>query len=123
MTTQRDSELERYYQKYRKAVFHTALMILKDISSAEDAMQEVFIKFLSAYEKGIDHVGAWLITATKNYCFNYIRDNKRTIQTENIERKSTPPENIAEQKIFFEQVLSKLEEDEEKYLPSASHAD
>lgn len=75
-------------------------------------MQEVFIKFLSAYEKGIDHVGAWLITATKNYCFNYIRDNKRTIQTENIERKSTPPENIAEQKIFFEQVLSKLEEDE-----------
>lgn len=106
------AELEGFYHKYYKAVFHTALMILKDTAAAEDAMQEVFIKFMSAFDKGIENAGAWLITTTKNYCYNYIRDNKRTVQVDNIEVKSSPPDKTAEQKIFFEEVLSNLEDDE-----------
>jgi RNA polymerase sigma factor (sigma-70 family) len=112
MAGMHDAQLESYYKKYHKAVFHTAFMILKHPAAAEDAMQEVFVKFISGFEKEIDNVGAWLITVTKNYCYNYIRDNKRTIQVDNVEAKSSSPAKIAEQNIFFEEVLSNLEGDE-----------
>lgn len=111
MTEKCSVEVEKYYQKYCKAVFHTALSILKDVTTSEDVMQEVFLKFISNYQKGIDNAGAWLITSTKNCCYNYLRDKKETINIDNISAATSSPEKTVEQKIFFDEILSNLEND------------
>lgn len=111
MTEKCNIEVEMYYEKYHKAIFHTAHYILKDVVASEDAMQETFLKFISNYEKGIDHVGAWLITCTRNYCFNYLRDKKETTNLDRISVSTSSPEKAVEQKIFFDEILSNLESD------------
>ena len=50
------------YNKYYKAMYNTALRIIKDSAEAEDIMQEAFIKAFSKLDsfKGSSTFGAWL---------------------------------------------------------------
>lgn len=116
MTSEQEQnlKLQQYYDKFQKAVFHTALGILKNASAAEDAMQEVFLKLIiiKRNENAISNIGAWLVTCTKNYCYNYLRNNKKVVGDEYFPSETSNPEAIIQQTIFFSDVLSKLETDE-----------
>jgi RNA polymerase sigma-70 factor (ECF subfamily) len=85
------------YNRYYKAMYNTALRIVKDTFEAEDIMQESFLKAfskLSSY-RGEVSFGAWL---------------KRIVINNSIQhyRKSTKVEHIA-----LDDVLHKVEDSEE----------
>lgn len=60
------------YNKYYKAMFNTALRIVKDTAEAEDIMQEGFIKAFSKIDsfKGNSTFGAWLKKIVVNLSIN-----------------------------------------------------
>ena len=109
--------LENCYNKYYKSVFYTALGFLKTIENAEDASQAVFEKFIN-HEGQIENAGGWLIACTKNYCKNYIRDNAKNMDVDEIS-PYTPsaeslPSEIVEENHFISRVLTCLAGDEKE---------
>ena len=76
--------LEKAYAEHRVAVYHTALGFVKAKDAAEDICQEVFLSLYGEWQQGgrIRHLRAWLLTATRNRCINYLRDRKREEPTE-----------------------------------------
>ena len=60
------------YNKYYKAMYNTALRIVKDTAEAEDVMQEAFIKAFSKLDtfQGKSTFGAWLKKITVNLSIN-----------------------------------------------------
>ena len=67
------------YNKYSKAMYNTALRIVKDSAEAEDIMQECFLK---AFEKlktfqGTSTFGAWLKKIVVNYSISVYNKNTR----------------------------------------------
>ncbi len=63
---------------YQDAVFHTALRILSDEDSAEDAAQEAFIsafRSISSFRGG--SFKAWLMRTVTNACYDELRRQKR----------------------------------------------
>jgi len=63
---------------YQDAVFHTALRILGDEDSAEDAAQEAFIsafRSISSFRGG--SFKAWLMRTVTNACYDELRRQKR----------------------------------------------
>jgi RNA polymerase sigma factor (sigma-70 family) len=67
------------YNRYYKAMYNTALRIVKDPAEAEDIMQESFLKAftkLSSFKKGVAF-GAWLKKIVVNTSIYYYRKQKR----------------------------------------------
>jgi len=73
------------YKLYYKAMYNTALRILKDTFDAEDIMQESFLTafsklgtFKSQSRYGKDHVpfGSWLKRIVINKCLTQLKKNK-----------------------------------------------
>lgn len=64
----------RIYRRYGRRLYGTALRLLRHPEEAEDAMQEVFLRF---YRKGAhldaDHLLPWLLRVTTNHCVDRIR--------------------------------------------------
>ncbi len=56
--------------KHSDTVFRLAFMYLSNRSDAEDVVQEIFLKLFRANPAFNDeeHIKAWLITVTSNYC-------------------------------------------------------
>ena len=67
------------YRRYSGKVFGKCLSILKNESSAEDAMQDVFMKILLSLSKfsGKSKFSTWLYSITYNYCIDVIRRRKK----------------------------------------------
>ncbi|OJU13984.1 MAG: hypothetical protein BGN88_12760 [Clostridiales bacterium 43-6] len=112
-----DRDFIEFYQKYNRAVFYTALRMLKDFSLAEDIMQEVFIRLQKSLreEEVITYPGAWLMTVTKNLCINLIHKNAKEQVTESIDTVVAPyHENFTkvETAEYIRNVLHKLPEEE-----------
>lgn len=67
------------YDRYRLLVFHTALAITHDRQSAEDILQECFLK-LNAYVKRIDvnlPLEPWLYRVTVNLSYTWVTRQSR----------------------------------------------
>lgn len=108
--------LDTVYREQRAAVYHTALTLLKDAAAAEDVMQEVFLSYYRELEKGrqVRHLRAWLLTATRNRCYNALRDGRREELMEEIPVVMTAPDPLTDvqQQDVVERVLDCLSEDE-----------
>ncbi|WP_243389543.1 RNA polymerase sigma factor [Flavobacterium cyanobacteriorum] len=71
------------YNKYYKAMYNTALRIVKDAHWAEDIMQESFLKAFTKIDsyKGEVSFGAWLKKIVVNHSLdNYKKINKVTLE-------------------------------------------
>jgi RNA polymerase sigma-70 factor (ECF subfamily) len=71
--------LGELYDRYRTQVFWTALAITHNRETAEDILQEVFLK-LHRYAERIDtsvSLGPWLYRVTANLCYTYLSRQKR----------------------------------------------
>lgn len=92
MTFFRDSttDMETIYETYADLLFRVALSHLQNREDAQDAVQDVFLKYLrtSPTFRDDDHAKAWLIRVTVNHCRDLLR--RRTV------RSYLPLEEIAE---------------------------
>ncbi len=71
--------LGELYDRYRNQVFRTALAITRNRETAEDILQEVFLK-LYHYRERIDttlHLAPWLYRVTTNLCYTCVSRRKR----------------------------------------------
>ena len=76
-------EIEALIRDYGNDVLRTAYMYVKDIHTAEDIFQEVFIKVnqkLSTFE-GNSSIKTWIIRITINSCKDYLKSayNRRVV--------------------------------------------
>jgi RNA polymerase sigma-70 factor (ECF subfamily) len=87
--------LGELYDRYRTQVFRTALAITRNRETAEDILQEVFLK-LHRYAERIDTslcLAPWLYRVTANLCYTYVsRQNRWLAALEDvIENVVAPP--------------------------------
>lgn len=76
-------DIETLIRQYGNDVLRTAYMYVKDIHSAEDIFQDVFIKVnqkLSTFE-GNSSIKTWIIRITINTCKDYLKSawNRRVV--------------------------------------------
>lgn len=72
---------ELVYERYYRLVFYLALKMLKKEDLAEDAVQDIFIRFWRYREnlKAEGSIKSFLMTIGKNHLLNEIRNNKNQI--------------------------------------------
>ena len=70
-----DEEITRVYNKYVDTVYRVCFMMLKSASEAEDAVQNVFVKYINSGGdlETEEHIKAWLIVTAKNECKNMLK--------------------------------------------------
>jgi RNA polymerase sigma-70 factor, ECF subfamily len=75
--------LDLLMERYRNAIYHTAYHIVGDWADAEDVVQEVFLRVLSAAGRfqGRSEVKTWLFRITVNIALNWRRRLKRWLLT------------------------------------------
>ncbi|MCL2434048.1 MAG: RNA polymerase sigma factor [Clostridia bacterium] len=69
----RETDAEAMLEKYSGMVFGVALSRLKHVQTAEDIMQDVFVRFIRSAPRldSEEHEKAWFIRATVNCCKSY----------------------------------------------------
>ena len=70
-----DKELERLVTEYGDGLLRVCLLYLKDYASAEDAVQETFLRAYKRYStfEGRSSEKTWLTTIAVNICKNMLR--------------------------------------------------
>lgn len=68
-------DLKEVYERQNRRVYRFAMLYLKNVQDAEDAVQNIFLKFI---EKGVvfeneAHENAWFIAVTRNYCKDVLK--------------------------------------------------
>lgn len=109
----KNADLSNLFKNYSKDILHYSLSLLRDYEEAEDAVQEVFTRFIESYDsfRGECSYKTWLLTITRNYCFNRLNGKARL--TDRIdEQLILSSEDGIEQKIILEEALEKLTKDE-----------
>ena len=99
-------EFEEKYDQYKTVIYRIAFTYLKNNEECEDAMQEVFLKYLlsaPAFES-TEHEKRWLIRVTVNYCKNNLKLfwNSRRGASEEIAQ--LPADN--EEKAILEEIFN-----------------
>ena len=63
-----------WYEQYKIGIYRYAFSILKNPHSAEDVLQETFLRLLSGkYVVQEDKVESWLYRVARNYCYDILR--------------------------------------------------
>ena len=103
------------YNLINNNVYSFALSILKNNEDAKDVMQEVFITiYHNAYKyQNQNKPMAWILTITKNIAYTKIRNNKKTINVDEIEFITKPNHD---DKILVEYLLNNLNDDERNII-------
>ena len=73
------NRLEDLVARYENTLLRAALAILGDVSEAEDAVQDAFLRYLKkmpAFRDG-EHQRAWLLKVLANGCKSRLRSRKR----------------------------------------------
>ncbi len=71
-------DVEGVYQRNADAMYRLALVRLSNDADAQDAVQDVFVKYISdpTEFESTDHERAWFLRATVNRCYDLIRKNQ-----------------------------------------------
>ena len=70
-----DEEITRIYNKYADTVYRICFMMMKNVPEAEDALHNVFLKYINYAKKpeSEEHIKALLIVMAKNECKNMLK--------------------------------------------------
>lgn len=123
--------------KYADMVFRLAFMYLRNHSDAEDATQEIFLKLFrtNLQFNNDDHIKAWLITVTSNYCKDILKsmwrkavslqqeiylpipdENKREV----IKQVMNLPQKYRDEPAWTPEILESRSQLFERYTPTAT---
>ncbi|PKL82532.1 MAG: hypothetical protein CVV24_09670 [Ignavibacteriae bacterium HGW-Ignavibacteriae-3] len=109
----KDKTVSELFKSYSNDVLNYSMSILKDYDEAQDAVQEVFVRYIKNEDtfRGDCTHKTWLLTITRNYCFKKL--NGRAKLTETIDENfiETHGPNI-ETKISLNDALEKLTTEE-----------
>ena len=74
-----EGAFEELFSRFQRLIYGTALRILKQDFSAQDAVQETFINIYrgAKYFRGDSRLSTWINRITINVCLEMIRKNKR----------------------------------------------
>ncbi|QXP52274.1 RNA polymerase sigma factor [Cellulophaga sp. HaHa_2_1] len=102
------------YNRYYKAMFNTAVRIVKDSAIAEDVMQESFLSAFTKLDsfKGEVAFGAWLKRiVTNNSIYQYRKQLKKNeVALDEVMYKVEDTDGIASDYVFTEQKAQKVME-------------
>ena len=113
--------LRQFYRRYSREIYLYLYSLCKSRETAEDLMQEVFLKALLSLPDQNENLRAWLYKVARNACFNELRNRKREVEmdpaakadvyaAEAVEKKQdglsdiTDPE-IGREKSYMKQML------------------
>ena len=72
--------LRQFYQRYSGEIYLYLYSLCKSRETAEDLMQEVFLKALLSLSDQNENLRAWLYKVARNACFNELRNRKREVE-------------------------------------------
>ena len=82
-----DSDVKELFERYSDMIYRIAISYGNSVSFAEDAVQEVFLRYLKKTPKfeNCEHEKAWFIRVTVNYCKSILSSAwlRRTCSLEN----------------------------------------
>ena len=86
------NRLETLVTQYENTLLRAALAILGDVSEAEDAVQDAFVRYLEKQPafRDVDHQRAWLLKVLANGCKSRLRSRKRRGTVELLECYPAP---------------------------------
>ncbi|MGN1386824.1 MAG: RNA polymerase sigma factor SigX [Bacillus sp. (in: firmicutes)] len=101
-----DSEFQQLYEKYHQDLFQFLFYMVKNRETAEDLIQEVYIKVFNNYQKfeGKSSEKTWLYSIARNTAIDYFRKQRNWKQRlfsnfdwgrETIKDETPLPEEIA----------------------------
>lgn len=108
-----ENEFEAKYNEYGNMLYKIAFLYLGNASDTEDALQDVFTKYLCGkYRfKNSEHEKAWFIRVTQNKCLDYLKKSGRKNECiDDVSATATYKNNDMEQ-----DVISKVIALPEKY--------
>ncbi len=108
--------LENLYNETRSYVFRFAFSIMKNKEEAEDIMQDTYIninKYASNYDAKTKPM-SWILTITKNLCFNKLKKQKRNNNMDITELEETLVTNNdnAFDKVLVQNIIESLNDEE-----------
>ena len=85
-------QFEEIYKEYHTYLIRLACKYVKDENKAYDVVQEVFIKLnrqdFNKFNE-IEKIRAWLSTVCRNTSFNYLRNNKKYVELDELQQINT----------------------------------
>ena len=72
--------LRQFYRRYSGEIYLYLYSLCKSRETAEDLMQEVFLKALLSLPDQNENLRAWLYKVARNACFNELRNRKREVK-------------------------------------------
>ena len=99
------SRFDRLFERHRVELVRLATIVLGDLSSAEDIVQETFLKLTTApvFERADDEIAAWLRRVCVNASLNQLRTDRRRRERDGrlmlLNETSTPEHDNPESQI------------------------
>lgn len=98
-------DVRELYIRQHQRIYRLAMLYLKNSLDAEDAVQNVFLKYMkkSVVFQDCNHENAWFITVTRNYC----RDELRSFWRRSVDTGELPefPSEKEEESRLLEKVM------------------
>jgi RNA polymerase sigma-70 factor (ECF subfamily) len=115
-----EEAFEYIYHETKHSVYAMVLSIIRDRSSAEDVMQDTYIKMLSSinsYQKG-KNFRNWLLTIARNQAIDYYRKHQKEILMDTSEDEyllpSQGPDTLS--KMRSEELMNILTQEEREIV-------
>ncbi len=85
--------LGEFFSRYAQWVYGLCLKYLNDSDEAKDAVMTIFEIIMNKAKENIENPSAWIYTIAKNYCFNYLRLERRRTLREMVYGQDSKQEN------------------------------
>lgn len=68
-------DLREVFERQNRRIYRLAMLYLKNVADAEDAVQNVFLKYIEkeVFFEDVARETAWFIAVTRNYCKDQLR--------------------------------------------------
>jgi RNA polymerase sigma-70 factor, ECF subfamily len=106
------AEIRQLYEKHGSALVAYLCCCGLDFASAEDIVQQVFVKLLDGRTPEPDSAAAYLYRAVRNAFFNLHRDRRRETKLEEAEEWFTEPSGNREEVIALQAALTDLPQEQ-----------
>ena len=107
---------EEIYSDMKTPIMTVIMRIVQNRETAEDILQEVFIKLYYSPPTDVSKPRAYIFKTAGNLAVDHLRKNKHTVSLEDFGDTLYAPENDRSEKLDIERALEKLEERERQIV-------